>query len=639
VRPSDFLADFFSASTGSVYLCSLPNERNGGRPAEICGRGGGDRLDELIVHEWDKPDRGAFFCVSTLKPKQARRSKETVFEIVTLHADLDWAKIVMEPDAILRQLQALEFPPSKIVHSGHGYHAYWLLSEALPATPGLIAQTEKALRGLANMLGGDLAVCEVARLMRVPGSYNTKNGDRIPVTITIDSTARYELDDLDQWIAETRPLIPRKGESKVADNPFLAVEVPGAGGPVVDVGGRLAAMRYRGSGDSSIHATKLAVSAAMLSRGTSVEEVISIVLAATRVAAGTEGARWNWQHEERDIRHMCETWARKKLNGPRSLKHAIDTLEDIMVKEFKPVEHFIPDLIPAEGVTLLVAKSKVGKSWLLYDACISAALGRELLGGRKPKQGHSLYLALEDSQKRLRFRGEKLLGFHVSCPGVALAITWDRVDQGGLQLIKDWVENTRAQGHTVVCICIDVLQMIRPLSGEKQSVYQRDYMALLGLRTLAAELGIAIIVAHHQRKSSADDLQDTISGTQGLPAAADCSIVLERQVNGGFILDVRGRDIEAQQLAATFDKETCRWHVGGDASEMRRSETRRVILEALRDAPEGMGPADISVETGIKPTTVRSALLRMRRDGEVKKVKSKYVLIVPSKEEGDGVSK
>ena len=626
MRPSDFLASFFQHSTGSIYLCSLPNERNGGRPAEICGRGDGARLDELITHKWDKPDRGSFFCVNTLRPRQAKRCKDTVHEIVCLHADLDWAKIDMQTDAILRQLQALEFPPSKIVGSGHGYHAYWLLSEALPATPELIAQAENALRGLANMLGGDPAVCEVARLMRVPDSFNTKSGERLPVKIIVDSGRRFELDDLCEWIAATRPLIARKGEAPNG-NPFLRATIP-SGGPAVDVEQRLAAMHYQGEGGSSIHQTQVSVTAALLSRGASADEVVRMVLDATHKAAGAEGQCWDWQREERDIRHMCETWARKKLNGQQPPKHAIDTLEDIMVKDFKPVEHFIPDLIPAEGVTLIVAKSKVGKSWMLYDICISAALGRELLGGRKPKQGYSLFLALEDSQKRLRFRAEKLLGFHMGpCPGVALATTWDRVDQGGLELIKDWAENTRAQGHNVVCVCIDVLQMIRPLGGERQSVFQRDYMAVQGLRTLAAELGIAIIVAHHQRKGSADDLQDTISGTQGLPAAVDCSIVLERQINGGFILDVRGRDIEAQQLAATFDKETCRWHVAGDASEMRRSEAQRAVGDALREAPEGtMTPQEISAETGLKAGTVRVTLLRMRRDGGVRKVKGRYML-------------
>jgi len=167
---------------------------------------------------------------------------------------------------------------------------------------------------------------------------------------------------------------------------------------------------------------------------------------------------------------MCDTWARKKLNGQQPPKHNIDTVDDLLTMDLKPAEHFIPDLIPAEGVTLLVSKPKVGKSWILYDICVSATLGRELLGGRKANQGRSLYLALEDSKKRLRARADKLLGYHMGpCP-VATATTWDRVDAGGLDQIEAWVTATRAQGHAVVCVCIDVLQMIRPLGGERQSV-------------------------------------------------------------------------------------------------------------------------------------------------------------------------
>jgi hypothetical protein len=589
MTPADFIADFFKHSTGSIYLCSLPNERGVGRPAEICGRGDGDRLNTLVLQTWDRKDRGTFFCVNTVTPGQARRSKETVHEVTCLHCDLDFLKVDAAPDTVLQQLRALEYPPSKIVHSGHGIHTYWLVKEALAATPETVLQAETALRGIADILGGDPAVAEIARLMRLPGSHNTKNGDRLLVKIVSDTGARYELDDLCQWIKDTRILIPRKGVTRATDNPFLSASIP-AGGPAVDVEARLAAMTYQGAADASIHATQVSVTAAMLNRGVPTDEVVHTVLEATRVAVGATGSKWNWLTEERAIRGMCDTWARKKLNGQQPPKHTIDTVDDLLTMDFKPTEHFIPDLIPAEGVTLLVSRPKVGKSWLLYDICISATLGRELLGGRKAKQGRSLYIALEDSRKRLRARADKLLAYHMGpCP-VATATTWDRVDAGGLDQIEDWATATRAQGHTVVCVCIDVLQMIRPLGGERQSVFQRDYMALQGLRTLAAKLGIAVIVAHHQRKSSADDLQDTISGTQGLPAAADCSIVLERQTSGGFILDARGRDIEAVQLSAIFDRETCRWSVGGDAGEARRSETRRLILEALRNAPDGMTP-------------------------------------------------
>jgi hypothetical protein len=629
MTPADFIADFFKYSTGAIYLCSLPNERGGGRPAEICGRGDGTRLNTLVLQTWDRTDRGTFFCVNALTPGQARRSKETVSEITCLHADLDFSKIDMASDAILRQLLALEYPPSKIVSSGHGLHCYWLLTEALAATPEIVLQAETALRGIADMLAGDPAVAEIARLMRCPFSHNTKGGAHLLVTVVSDTGARYELDDLCQWIKETRVLIPRKGAPRAADNPFLAVNIP-AGGPAIDVSARLAAMTYQGVGDTSIHATQVSVTAAMLSRDVPVDDVVRTVLDATRAAAGVAGSKWNWLAEEKAIRGMCDSWTRKKLNGQRPPpKHVITVVDDLMQRQFKPVDFLIPGLIPAEGVTLLVAKSKVGKSWMLYDICVSAALGRELLGGRKPKQGHSLYLALEDSERRLRFRAEKLLGFDTGpCP-VSVATTWDRADAGGLDQIRNWVCDTRAAGNPVACVCIDVLEKFRPARRERQPAYQQDYEAADGLRHLAIELGLGVIVAHHQRKAGADDLMDTTLGTGGLTGVVDCIIVLERQISGGFILDVRGRDIEAQQLAASFDKETCRWNVTGDAGEARRNETRRVIDEVLSSTPEGMTPQEVAAETGLKASTVRTTLRRMGRDGEVAKAGSKYRRSVP----------
>jgi hypothetical protein len=91
--------------------------------------------------------------------------------------------------------------------------------------------------------------------MRLPGSSNTKNGERIPVQVISDRPLRYELDDLAEWVSETRPLILRKGATQDG-NPFLNVNVPG-GGPPVDVAKRLADMRFRGVDDLGIHQTQV----------------------------------------------------------------------------------------------------------------------------------------------------------------------------------------------------------------------------------------------------------------------------------------------------------------------------------------------------------------------------------------------
>jgi hypothetical protein len=47
---------------------------------------------------------------------------------------------------------------------------------------------------------------------------------------------------------------------------------------------------------------------------------------------------------------------------------------------------------------------------------------------------------------------------------------------------------------------------------------------------------------------------------------------------------VRGRDIGEAELAAEFNRETCRWRIVGGAEEAFRSHERQAIIAALKDA-------------------------------------------------------
>jgi hypothetical protein len=209
---------------------------------------------------------------------------------------------------------------------------------------------------------------------------------------------------------------------------------------------------------------------------------------------------------------------------------------------------------------------------------------------------------------------------------VVAATQWPRVDQDGLGRIRQWALDVRAKGETPVLAVIDVLKMVRPAGQEKKTIYAQDYEALQGLRALAHELSLAIVVTHHVRKTAADDAQDTISGSLGLSASADCTIVLERQSDGSFVLDARGRDVEHVQLAASFDPDTCRWHVSGDAAEARRSKTKRTIVTALTGVPNGLTPAEVATAADIKPNLARVTLFRMAKDGEVRNDNGRYIL-------------
>jgi hypothetical protein len=155
------------------------------------------------------------------------------------------------------------------------------------------------------------------------------------------------------------------------------------------------------------------------------------------------------------------------------------TSKELRTMIFNPVVFLVPNIIPAEGVTLICAKPKVGKSWLLLDLCIAATSDRHVLGSLKPVQGSVLYLALEDSLRRLQSRMTKLLPtFTGEWPeDLTLATEWRRVDQGGLDDIRDWVETTRRDGRKIAFVAIDVLKRVRPATSKTKSAYDADYEA------------------------------------------------------------------------------------------------------------------------------------------------------------------
>src|SRR5258707_10881956 len=95
--------------------------------------------------------------------------------------------------------------------------------------------------------------------------------------------------------------------------------------------------------------------------------------------------------------------------------------------------------------------------------------------------------------------------------------------------------------------------------------------------------GLSIVVAHHDRKMDAEDVFDTVSGTLGLTGGVDTIAILKRS-GREVTLHVEGRDlIEPVEKAINFDRETCRWMVLGEASEVQRSGERSRVLVALEN--------------------------------------------------------
>ena len=115
------------------------------------------------------------------------------------------------------------------------------------------------------------------------------------------------------------------------------------------------------------------------------------------------------------------------------------TAKQLQEMKFPPTSFLVQDIILAEGVTLLCSKPKFGKSWLAYDLCIGCTMNRIILGEILPAQGDALYLALEDSKRRLQRRMSKLLPAGTKWPtNLTLKTEWRRLQEGGLDDIRAW---------------------------------------------------------------------------------------------------------------------------------------------------------------------------------------------------------
>lgn len=96
-------------------------------------------------------------------------------------------------EEFLAQLRLFKLPPTKVIDSGNGIHAYWKVSD-LDAMSYLRLQ-----RRLSRQLHTDTAVCQIMQLMRLPETINTKVKDNfILCEALISNQLTYSCEELDR---------------------------------------------------------------------------------------------------------------------------------------------------------------------------------------------------------------------------------------------------------------------------------------------------------------------------------------------------------------------------------------------------------------------------------------------------------
>jgi hypothetical protein len=287
------------------------------------------------------------------------------------------------------------------------------------------------------------------------------------------------------------------------------------------------------------------------------------------------------------------------------------TAAELLARELPRTAWVVVGLLP-EGVTILAGKPKTGKSWLALQLALAVAGGSPPFGGGAVTPGEVLYLALEDTERRLRGRLEQMLAGAVPAAARLTLVThWPPLEAGGRDDLAGWL-GARPGARLVV---VDTLAMLRRRGA---AGYQNDNRIVAGLRELAARFGIALLIVHHVRKLPARDPLDTIAGTVGLTGATDTAWVLARpRGECEAVLHVAGRDVGDQELALAWDERTGLWTVLGPAEEHRLSREQARVIDVLTRAARPLTPKELAPLLEKKEGAAKMLLWRMAEKGLV----------------------
>ncbi|NLD72750.1 MAG: AAA family ATPase [Chloroflexi bacterium] len=254
-------------------------------------------------------------------------------------------------------------------------------------------------------------------------------------------------------------------------------------------------------------------------------------------------------------------------------------VRDLLAADLPEPAWLVPDLLPT-GLTLLAGRPKLGKSWLALQLGVAVGgggtegVGRFL--DRQVPPGKAVYIALEDSMRRMQVRLRRL-----GAPSDCLLFVipeWPPLNGRGLGDMRGLIEQS-----TVRLVVIDTLTRAFTGRVDWDSVGQATE-ALAHLQSLAMDHDRAILLVDHHRKGNgaSSDVVDDLMGSTGKSAVADVLWGLYRKRGTrGATLRVTGRDLEDQELSLAFDPTTCAWQVSDVAQGVASGSVQEVILEGL----------------------------------------------------------
>lgn len=496
-------------------------------------------------------EAGAGVFVTVNRTDGKGRQAHNVTEVRALFVDLDGAPL---PPVLNAAVQ-----PHMVVQSSEGrYHAYWLVDDCP------LDAFERVQRALAARFGGDPSVHDLPRVLRVPGFVHQKADpfvSQILEGIGFEGPP-YALAEVVGGLA--LELVPR------------AVQQAVPAGNAIPKGAR--------------HDRLFALGRSMARRGTS--------QAGVRAALVAENARCDPPLPDDDIEYLvrraheaknANTWndkpARPKADQESDALPKPATALELLERDM-PIISKLCDPYISEGLHIMAARPKLGKSTMARQKAAAIACGGEFLG-RPVTKGVAAMLSLEEGDRLTREKFRKAGFTEEALANILLYFSWRRGADGVLDLTR-----FLDQYPAVKYVCIDSLTKFRAVPDARTNAFSADYEAVSALHAVAkSRPGLTIDLIHHTRKMSSDDPLDDISGTYGISAAVDAYTIL-RHHEDGATMHCGGRLWDSESSKFQLRRANQRWELVGEFAGL--SPIQVETLDLLRAAGNGLSPTQIA---------------------------------------------
>jgi hypothetical protein len=447
-----------------------------------------------------------------INPRISQRVTRQVFFVV----DLDKPQ---EGD-----LEQLRKRTEYVVSSGSGFHGYWLANGSVTLgsfTSGdssdsvrnsVQCRNAAAIKQLSDKFAGKLdpAVSDPERVLRVPGTLNLKN-NQLAKWVNIPEGAQ-ENEKFTCWfrgLGTTSTIQPSSAVDTRIPEKFRSCLKND------DTFNRIWSGRQALASPSE---RDWYIANYVKDKGFTKDEAFTIL---------TTGRNDEKAERKQYIqRTLDKAYSVQAIESVSKLHFADSTIFD----NVQEVTWLVDQLIPENSVSFIAGDKGTTKSWLALETAMSVAMGKDVAGKYKVKQGNVLYLQLEDGLAIVAPRYHKLTRGYNNKPShtafkiyVGSEVKFDNVEifEEIKAIIKDFkpilvVIDTLAQSH----------------SGEENSA--KEMSAVINrFKAIRDEFSATVLIVHHVKKGM-DQTKKEMRGSSVIKAGAEAILTIDYDSANGM---------------------------------------------------------------------------------------------------------